>query len=183
MRLWDATTGQLLNTLTGHGYNIDIFSFSVDGNTIATANSRDTVRLWDVSTGKLLKTLTGRTCHISSVFFLADGDIIATGSSIAAEGDEGAVCFWDANTGQLLKTFPNENVARVYFSVDGQTFACIYDGDGTGSTGSLFSATTGQLLKEIFGNAGGIISVEFSPDGKTIATGNDDGTILLWEVP
>ncbi|MHC5815746.1 MAG: WD40 repeat domain-containing protein [Nostoc sp.] len=40
----------------------------------------------------------------------------------------------------------------------------------------------GQLLQEFKGYQGGIGSVSFSPDGKTIATASWDKTARLWSV-
>lgn len=33
------------------------------------------------------------------------------------------------------------------------------------------------------GHVGAVMAVIFSPDGKTLASAEDDGTINLWEVP
>ena len=61
IRLWDATTGSPLRTLTGHTSSVWSVSFSPDGNTLASASWDDTVRLWDATTGSPLRTLTGHT--------------------------------------------------------------------------------------------------------------------------
>ena len=61
VRLWDATTGKHLKTLTGHTDSVNSVRFSPDGRTIASASADETVRLWDATTGQHLKTLTGHT--------------------------------------------------------------------------------------------------------------------------
>ena len=46
IRLWNANTGTLLRTLTGHTSLVYSVAFSPDGNTIA-SGSLDTIRLWN----------------------------------------------------------------------------------------------------------------------------------------
>jgi hypothetical protein len=45
----------------------------------------------------------------------------------------------------------------------------------------LWEAATGKLLATLQGHAGGIYSVAWSPDGKTLASGPGDNTVKLWE--
>lgn len=46
----------------------------------------------------------------------------------------------------------------------------------------LHDAYSGQELTLITEQADGVNSVSFSPDNKTIASGSDDGIVLLWRV-
>ena len=57
VRLWDANTGTLRNTLTGHTGLVESVAFSPDGNTIASGSWDETIRLWDANTGTLRNTL------------------------------------------------------------------------------------------------------------------------------
>ena len=46
VRLWDARTGELIRTLTGHTHWVNSVSFSPDGETLASGSLDGTVLLW-----------------------------------------------------------------------------------------------------------------------------------------
>ena len=90
IRLWNANTGELIKTLTGHTSVVNSVVFSPDGSTIASgsghwwgyegvASAGEEVRLWNAHTGELLKTLTGHKDVVSSVVFSPDGNLIVSG--------------------------------------------------------------------------------------------------------
>ncbi|HAS44443.1 MAG TPA: hypothetical protein DCS93_28450, partial [Microscillaceae bacterium] len=54
--IWDAKTGQQINTLQGHRLKITAANYSPNGRKIITASLDNTVKLWDAKTARLLCT-------------------------------------------------------------------------------------------------------------------------------
>jgi len=46
----------------------------------------------------------------------------------------------------------------------------------------LWDVATGQEMRTLSGHTEEVYSVAFAPDGKTLASGSDDGTVKLWDV-
>ena len=55
VRLWDAASGRLLNTLSGHENWVFSVAWAPDGQRIASASYDNTARLWDAKSGKELQ--------------------------------------------------------------------------------------------------------------------------------
>ncbi len=88
IRVWDASTGQCLHTLSGHSSRVWSVAFSPDGQTIASGSEDQTIKIWDVNTGQCLKTLTGQSSWIISITFSPNHQSLhKCTSGIAAEGE------------------------------------------------------------------------------------------------
>jgi WD40 repeat protein len=187
--LWEVATKTLAATLTDPGTsNSDVGSvaFSPDGTMLATI-SNSSIYLWDVATKSLAATLTDpRGQGVNSVAFSPDGTMLAAGDGNDLSG--GSTDLWDVATKSLAATLTDprgQGVNSVAFSPDGTMLAA---GDGNGST-YLWDVATKSLAATLSGPDSqdrgplvtpGVVSVAFSPNGTTLAAGDDNGRIYLW---
>ncbi|MEW5986826.1 MAG: BTAD domain-containing putative transcriptional regulator [Chloroflexota bacterium] len=179
-RVWEIVNDQLqpLVTLSGHSAPLRGVAFSPDGTRLATASEDMTAKVWDIATGQELFQLTGFTNLVSDVAYGPDGRWLATSS-----GDQ-SVKVWDALTGEELTSFytESEGVAGLAFSPDGRRLALV----GVAGTVAVLNVppTEGSELTPEWAlpeaHDSFVNDVEFSADGRYLATGSLDTTARLW---
>ena len=198
VQLWDVTTGESLGTVNSHISEIAAIAFSPDSSTLATASTDGTVRLWNIKTMNLLPTqITGHTAWVYTATFFKDN------STLASIADNGTLTFWDLKT--LRKPVINstskfriESIKSggtwfpfFAFSPDGTKLASIHSIQTEKNKHELMfthqirltDVHTRQVLRTYNCKLKSISTlakkVVFSPDGKTLAVG-DNGIIHLW---
>jgi len=172
-KIWDAASGQLLHTLSGHSDWVNDAEFSPVGDRIVTASDDDTARLWEAESGHLRGVLKGHTDFVNEAEFSPDGMRIVTAS------DDDTARIWDGENGSPLTTLTGhtERVKDAKFSPDGKRVVTASADD----TAKTWDAASGRLLVTLNGHVGEINSAEFSPDGKLVVTSSRDATARIWD--
>jgi WD40 repeat protein len=127
-RLWDATTGELLHTLTGHTELINDAEYSPNGLELVTVSSDHTGRIWSTRSGRLLRVLIGHFFAVNTGSFSPDGHWIVTTSQFTAG-------LWNAHSGQLLFYLGRDTkpLTSGSFSPTGSNWILTGSEDGTAS--------------------------------------------------
>jgi TPR repeat protein len=175
VRVWNLDTGELARDLPGHGGYVVAVSFSPDGKYLASGSYDATVILWDRSSGDVIRRFEPSAGKVYAIAFSPDGTVLA---SAHLDGD---VKLWDVAEGRLLQSFKADtySVSSLAFTPDGRLLAA-----GSSFTINLWDVAAGKLARSLKGVAGLISfgAMAVSPDGKQIASGDNDGSIRLWSV-
>ena len=151
VRIW-SSTGQLRTTLLGHTNTVSSLSVSPDGQQLASAGADKQLFLWDVVTGQALNSQQAYRAALRALAFSPDG-VLASG------GTDQIVRLWQV---ERAPTAAVDHAAKE-------------------QAGSQRIGETSQLPRLLRGHTRFICSLAFSPDGQTLASGDADGTIRLWD--
>lgn len=193
----NANTGAVVWSLA-HTATVTSVTFSPTGDRVAAAAEDGSVRIWSMATGALVRTLRDHTQRATSVSWSPDG------SRLATAGWDFTVRIYDGATYAPASVLSNsENpINSMSWSPDGARLAVGHNGEGVYTGWSTpgfpeyrFNLTLWYLNGTLWewGFVGThnapINGVEFSPDGKWVATGagfppgegaSMDNTVGIW---
>jgi hypothetical protein len=138
--------------LAGHGSIINAIAFSDDGTHLITGSDDHTARVWDASTGATTAVLSGHETAVNAVAISADGKLAVTGSG-----------------SPLYMQSANDNTVRIWELPGGKPLNILgKHGEPTGHADQA-------------GHEARIRSVAIPADSSVIASGSDDGNVILWD--
>jgi WD40 repeat protein len=176
LRVWDAFTGELLQSLPAQSDWVHFPAFSPDGQKLAAADQQGDVSVWNVDSGRKIGTMANDGPALTAVTFSPDG------SRLVAGGLGGFAHIWDVTTGQHLTTIDNSDgliITDLIFSPDGDY---IFSYDWQGWTRSWNSDTGEHMAGEgpSLGCEANLWDAEVSSDGRLQAVTAFDGLVYVF---
>jgi WD40 repeat protein len=168
---WDIQTGKERFVQQTEQQNVYRLDFAPDGKTFAVANHVGTISIFDAKSAEQLRLIEAHTGRTWVVAYSPDG------KSLLSAGDDGAVRLWDPGTGK--------EITRVALYTS-QSCGAAFDATGKRLATSSLPGEVFILNRDPIKAVARIETsegqpVRFSPDGKYLLTGHQDGTVRVWD--
>ncbi|MHA2243950.1 MAG: WD40 repeat domain-containing protein [Candidatus Hodarchaeales archaeon] len=182
IKLWNVINGNLTKTLPGITSGVSALAFSSDGKRLFSASSFGMIKIWNTTDWtEEREPIRAHEDWIHSIHISSDGALL-----ISSSHDQ-TVKIWNTTNWNIIRTLTgfSDLIYEAKFSLVTRnliTFA------GNDNIFWVWDLQSDRVIHKFEGHTPGIRNlpakpcVDFSPDGKIIATGGNEGFIKLWDM-
>jgi WD40 repeat protein len=175
---WDLATGEVLQELRGHAGEVTSVAFGpVTGRVLSGALDNRMI-LWDLNAGESLRVYE-HASSVTSVAFSPVGNTVASGTQL------GVLTVRNLETGEIVRTLGGDVVqhgtqpiTKLAYGADGRVLVS----GGEDQLAIVWSTFTGTPLYVFDTHNGAISGVDIDPNGRTVLTGSEDGSLFWWSI-
>ncbi len=173
-RIWNTSTGKILQEIVETGAEIWACTFSPDATTIVTSVGDATLRLWNATTGELSAELEGHMDRVATARFSADGKRLVSASS------DGSVRIWDVATGEapIVINVSEHGLRAAFFAAEGSAVLAI----ANNGLISMWEVASQTRLQEFGESMPGVHDAVLSFDGNQLLVANYQYRPYLWQL-
>jgi WD40 repeat protein/tRNA A-37 threonylcarbamoyl transferase component Bud32 len=165
IKVWDLATGKEISPLLGHRGRVVSLALHSDGQRLASWSEDDTVKVWDLATGKAIRTLNGKT-RITGPALGAGGKWLFADGTGADPGTDAV--------GRILRGHAGSR--PLAFHADGKQLCFV-----SGGVLKVWDLGAGEDNVSVDSQARNVRRL-LPFDGRRLFTGNEDGTISVWDL-
>ncbi|MCA9149241.1 MAG: protein kinase [Planctomycetales bacterium] len=147
---------------------------STDDRIAVTVDRNGVIALWDIVSGTPIRQWKGPSYSLLSAAISPDGKRLVAG------GRDGIIAVWALSSGELITSFQGHQ-QRDVFSLDYDPRGRYLATAGWDGRTTIWDATTYQRVVELDRDAQQVSGVQFSGDGRLLATA-DDAVLNVWQV-
>lgn len=192
VKLWNASTGALVNTLQGPSSSAESIFWSRDGHYLSASYSSGEAVVWDMKvttpTPQPVLTIKGDGSWVNGISLNHDNSLLATAD------DKGLVHVYNTKNGQEVARLDADKEfgwssgnkfaknllwsTAALFSPDGKQLATSY------ATGEIiiWDWKTQKPIMVLQGHEDIVENIAYSPDGALLASASDDSRVILWNL-
>jgi WD40 repeat protein/mono/diheme cytochrome c family protein len=189
IRGFDPETGKQVLFSGAHNDWVLDTTFSVNSDHLITVSRDMSMKLIEVKTERFIDNITSITPGALKGGLIAL-DRHPTKDELLCGGADGAPKIFKMVRTEARKIGDNANLLREFAALPGRVFGVAFNHDGSriaaGSSSDgtgevrVYNAADGALVWKAEIPEGGMYTVDFSPDGNTVATGGFDGDVRLY---